>query len=194
MKFKMNMQIKLSLPILPEPFENYLQQRKPSWSASSFKRAKISLRCFCRFITQQNIRLETLSITQLMDFSIYLKTNQRTSPSSRLRTRKTVQACLVWLSKNAVIQRDYHDWYPKYKYWPRFHLPVPKIANDYLDLMVTVNRPSSRKRMKGKIIRFHQFLDEKNISLIDLRRSHMESFLKHLMIKTVYHQLLNGKN
>lgn len=46
--------------------------------------------------------------------------------------------------------------------------------------MVTVNRPSSRKRMKGKIIRFHQFLDEKNISLIDLRRSHMESFLKHL--------------
>ena len=122
---------------------------------------------------------------QLGLFAEYLKVIKATSPSSRLTTRKAVQTCLVWLSKNKKIDRDYRDWYPNYRHWPHIKFKLPQEAQDYLDLMVTITKPSSRSRFKIDLARFHHFLKEKNILLKDLKRTHVESLLKRLHKKNL---------
>lgn len=165
---------------ISEPFYTYLQNAKKKWAYNSYYSAAGHLRHFSNFLEANNLTIDILQKEHLGQFAEYLKKIKATSPSSRLTTRKAVQTCLVRLSKQKKIDRDYRDWFPNYKHWPHIRYKIPQEAQDYLDLMVTITKPSSRARYRIDIARLHHFLKEKNILLKDIKRSHVESLLKRL--------------
>ena len=165
-------------PPLPDPFFSYLRSRKSNWKPSTYSSTQGHLRHFSNFLATENVSLEKLAASDLISFAEYLKKQLKTTPSSRLTTRKSIQTCLVWLCKTEVLDRDYRDWYPNYKHWPHLKGSLPTIAQDYLDLMITVTKATSRARFRSDLIRFHQFLKDRRMTLRDVRRSHIENFLK----------------
>lgn len=163
---------------IPEPFNSYVENKRGVWSKNTCYSAKGHLRHFCRFLEVKGLTLEKLTSEDIAAFGIYLRDETTVTPSWRLTTRKAIQTCLVRLSKAGVIKRDYRDWYPNYKHWPHLKGNLPPLAQDYLDLMLTTTKPSSRGRFRSDLIRFHQFLKDRELTLAEVRRRHIENFLK----------------
>ena len=170
---------------ISEPFHSYLENYTRKRTTNSSYSAAGHLRHFSNFLEANNLKIEEMQKEHLGLFAEYLKVIKATSPASRLTTRKAVQTCLVRLCLSKKIDRDYRDWYPNYKHWPHIKFKLPQEAQDYLDLMVTITKPSSRARYRIDLARLHQFLKEKNIPLKDIKRSHVESLLKRLHKKNV---------
>ena len=168
--------------LFPEPFESYLQKIGTQVSSSTRYKIRQQLGCFLDWLELKGIAPAKLTPHDLLVFTKHLKKTYPNSPVNRIRTRKTIQRCLVALSKSGMTEIDSKQLFPNYAHHPPKNAILPLCAKNYLNAMASTHAKATVLRYKTDIGRLHIFLKNEKTLVKDMNRKKVEKLINQMNV------------
>lgn len=153
-----------SLNNLP-PFAVEFLQLKPA--------ARVAVHYFHRWLKTSGRPILQLEARELEQFLEHLA---KISDGERIRTinRRLALTYFDWLHSNALLRFD-----PRCA-WPRSNFPLPPHATRFLELLKPTHSLHTVRSYQTNLRQFHIWLNASHLSLVELQRAHVESWLAWL--------------
>lgn len=161
--------------------DQFLEQNSRQWAWETKGNCAYAIKFFIRWLEMENWTPKDLDAVRMRRFIKYM-VKQEIHHERRWRIRMSVFRFLKWLHSQDYPMRVPEELLPYQK--PRsdlINVELPKIAEQFLEVMSTRMKPSTVNTYKTGCKHFYHFMEVEGIGIRSINREYMEKYFKFLV-------------